>query len=52
MSECIEEGFIQKARQTVVVAFLGKMAAHFVCVADKLLKAGRASNTVTNVVIK
>ena len=51
MSEGIEEGFIQKARQTVV-AFLGKMAAHFVCVADKLLKAGRASNTVTNVVIK
>ena len=44
----IEEGFIQKARQTVVIAFWGKMAAHFDCVADKFIKAGRANNTVTN----
>ena len=34
----IEEG--QTARQTVVVAFGGKMAAHLDCVADELLKEG------------
>ena len=47
-----EEGFTQKTRQTVVVAFLGKMAAHldlrvYSSVADKLRKVGRASNTLT-----
>ena len=42
--ENIEEGFIRKARQTVVVAFWGKMTAHAhsVCVAEELIKAGQA----------
>ena len=48
----IEEGFTQKSRQTVLVAFWGKMAAHLDCVADELIHAGRASNTVTCVLIK
>ena len=39
----IEKGFIQKARQKVVVAFFGKMTAHYDCVADGLIQAGRAS---------
>ena len=43
----IEEVWRQKPRQTVVVSFLGKMAAHLDCVADILIKAGRASITVT-----
>ena len=37
----IEEGWRQKPRQTIVVAFLGKMATHFDCVADELIKAGQ-----------
>ena len=50
----IEEGFIQKVRQTVVIAFLGNMAVlvHLDCVAEKLIKAGRASITVSRVLIK
>ena len=32
--------------------FLEKMAAHWDCVADKLIKTGRSSNTVTCVLIK
>ena len=47
----IEEGFIQKVRQTVVVAFWGNMAVHLDCVAEKLIKAGRASITVSRVLI-
>ena len=45
-SGTIVEGFIQKPTQTVVVAFWGKMAAHLDCVADELIKAGLAINTV------
>ena len=48
----IEEGWKQKPRQTVVIAFWGEMAAHWHCVADELIKAGLASNTVTCVLIK
>ena len=48
----IEHGFIQKARQTVVVAFGGKKAAHLDCVADEWLKKGWASNTVIKALIK
>ena len=47
----IEEGFIQNARQIVVVAFWGKKTACKYRVADELIKAGRASNTVTHVLI-
>ena len=39
----IEEGFTQKPRQTVVVAFLEKMAPTKI-VQHELIKAGRASN--------
>ena len=46
--EFIAEGFKQKARQTVVVAFWEKMAAYLHCVADELLKANRASNMYSN----
>ena len=49
---CTEEGWKQKPRQTVVGAVWGKLAAHGDCVADKLIKAGRASNIVTCVLIK
>ena len=42
----IEEEWSQKPRQIVVVAFWGKMAADLDCVADELIKAGWASNTV------
>ena len=38
--------------KAVVVAFWGEMAAHRDCVADELIKAGRASNTETCVLIK
>ena len=48
----IEEGWKQKLRQTVVIAFWGEIAAHWHCAADELIKAGRASNTVTCVLIK
>ena len=46
------KGWRQKLRKTVVVAFLGKMAAHLDCVADELIMAGQASITVTYVLIK
>ena len=39
----IEEVWRQKPIQTVVVYFWGKMAAPWDCVANKLIKAGRAS---------
>ena len=44
----IEEGFIKKPGQTVVVAFWGKMATYMLllrlCVADKLLKGRQGQN--------
>ena len=43
----IEDGFIKKLRQTVVLAFWGKMATHMLlirCAADELLKGGQGQN--------
>ena len=40
----IEEEFIKKPMQTIVVDFWGKMAAHMQCVADKLIEGGQGQN--------
>ena len=44
----IEEGLYRKQGKQSSLLFGGKMTAHLDCVADELIKAGRASDTETN----
>ena len=41
----LEERFLQKARQTVVVAFWGEMAAHNDCATYEFIQVDRANIT-------